>query len=60
MQRALGGERRGERIAGVFERRAESVAQNLEHVPAVGADRVLQQRIVTRERILHRLRDAAG
>ena len=56
VQRALRVQRGSERVAGILERRAEAVALNLEHVTTMRADRVLQQRVVARQRVLHRLR----
>ena len=46
VQRALRAQRGSQRIAGLFERRAESVAQDLEHVAPVSAYRALQQRVM--------------
>ena len=42
VQCALGGQRGGERVAGVLEHRAETVAEHVKHVAAMRADRALQ------------------
>ncbi len=55
MQRALGGERRGKRVAGLLERRAEPVAQNLKYMAAIGAYRALQHGAMASQGILHRI-----
>ena len=54
VQRVLRGKRRAQRVAGILERRAKAVTQDLEHVAASRADRVLQQCVVAPERRLHR------
>src|ERR1700730_3341920 len=42
-------------VAGVFEHRAERIADDLEHVAPVCAYRALEQRVMARLRLLHRI-----
>ena len=55
MQRALRVQRRVERVAGVLERRAETIADDVEHAAVMRADRAFQQRVMARQRVLHRV-----
>ena len=55
VQRSLRVECRTHGIGGVFEYRAERVADDLEHVSSVCVDRAFEQRVMTRLRPFHRI-----
>ncbi len=55
MQRTLRAKRRRYRVIGAFERRAERVADDVEDAAVVKVDRLLQQRVMARQRVRHRV-----
>jgi hypothetical protein len=54
MQRTLRAKSRGRSVIGALERRAESVADDVENAAVVEVDRILQQRVMARQRVWHR------
>src|ERR1700737_5556648 len=55
VDRALRVQGRACGVAGIFEHRAERIADDLEHVAAVRVYRALEQRVMARLRLLHRI-----
>ena len=55
VERALRVEGRACGVAGIFEHRAEGITDDLEHVAAMRVDGALEQRVMARLRLLHRI-----